>query len=299
MKIKYFLASLMLLLGFVSVGQEFNATVSVSSKRIQGTDKRIYDDLQENLRIFINERRWTNIDFSSSERIDCSFLLNVKEKNGNTFKVDLSVIYTRPVFNSSYTSPILNYLDEDFVFDYTEGQVLEFNENSFSSNVSSVISFYLYLILAIDFDSMSPNGGEKFYETAANIYNSAQSSGDNGWINSFGENNRAAFFENYTNPAYQDLHTFLYEFHYNGLDHMHKDKTKGKQSLLKSLSYLKNVYEKEPALFALSLMINAKRDEMISIFSEGTPAEKANATQILKQIDPAHSGDYSKIIRGK
>ncbi len=291
---------ILIIMIFISLrggAQEFNANVSVSAKEIAGTDRRVFDDLQSNLRSFINERRWTNIEFQSAERIDCSFLLNIKSKDGDTYRGDLSVVYTRPVFNSSYTSPILNYLDEDLSFDYIEGQALDFQENSFSSNISSVISFYLYMILAIDFDTMGENGGAPYYEKASNILNAAQGSGDKGWVNSFGERNRATLHENFTNPAFADLHKFLYTYHRQGLDRMHKDKTKAKQNILKSLNFLKNIHDKDQNNFVLELIMNAKKDEFVNIFSEGDPAEKANALEALKTIDPAHVEDYKKIIR--
>ncbi len=291
---------ILIIMIFISLrggAQEFNANVSVSAKEIAGTDRRVFDDLQSNLRSFINERRWTNIEFQSAERIDCSFLLNIKSKDGDTYRGDLSVVYTRPVFNSSYTSPVLNYLDEDLSFDYIEGQALDFQENSFSSNISSVISFYLYMILAIDFDTMGENGGAPYYEKASNILNAAQGSGDKGWVNSFGERNRATLHENFTNPAFADLHKFLYTYHRQGLDRMHKDKTKAKQNILKSLNFLKNIHDKDQNNFVLELIMNAKKDEFVNIFSEGAPAEKANALEALKTIDPAHVEDYKKIIR--
>ncbi len=294
---KIWVIIMVLLTGLYSTAQEFNANVSVSAKEIAGTDRRVFEDLQSNLRSFINERRWTNIEFQSAERIDCSFLLNIKSKDGDTYHGDLSVVYTRPVFNSSYSSPVLNYLDEDLSFDYIEGQALDFQENTFSSNISSVISFYLYVILAIDFDTMGENGGTRYYEKAGNILNAAQGSGDKGWANSFGERNRATLYENLTNPAYADLHKFLYAFHRTGLDLMHKDKTKAKQNILKALNFLKNIHEKDQSNFILELLMNAKKDEFVNIFSEGNPSEKANALQTLKTIDPAHVEDYKKIVR--
>ena len=278
--------------------QEFDAVVTVSSKEISGTDKRVYQDMQENLRIFINERKWTDIDFKVSERISCSFLFNIKSANDGTFEAELTVVYTRPVFNSSYSSPVLNYLDDKVVFDYFEGQSLEFSENTFTSNLTSVVGYYLYLILALDFDTMGEMGGEKFYSIAANIQSAAQGVGGPGWTVSFGERNRAELLNELMNPAYSGLRKFLYYYHRLGLDVMHENQSKAKEEILKSFAFLKEAKEKEPGLFVLELFMNTKRDEFIDIFKEGTPAEKANAVKILKELDPAHAQDYMAILRG-
>ncbi len=289
---------LLILLAFALKSQEFNANVTVNSMQISGTDKRVFEDMKENLRIFINERKWTELDIKVSERIECSFLFNIKSVNGDSYQADLTVVYTRPIFNSSYNSPVFNYLDGDVVFEYVEGEALEFNENTFSSNLSSVTSYYLYLILGLDFDTMGSYGGDNYYKTATNILNAAQGVGDVGWSSSFGERNRAALLENLTNSAYVGIRDFLYTFHRLGLDQMHKDKTLAKQKILSSLNSLKQVRDKEPNLFILELLMIGKKDELIDIFKEGTSAEKANAVQILKELDPSHSQDYMTILRG-
>lgn len=279
-------------------GQEFLCNVQVNSQQVEGTDKRVYESLQTTVTEFVNNRRWTNYEFKPEERIECNFVINISQRpNTDRFIATLNLVASRPIFKTAYNSTLLNYADKDFEFEYVEYQPMEFQENSYTSNLVSVISYYLYMMLAIDFDSFSPNGGTPFYEKAQNIVNAAQNAPESGWKAFENNRNRYWLLENLTNNSYSDLRKFLYEYHRKGLDVMSENPEQGRSTISTSLNLLKNVYDERPGLFALKLFIDAKRDEIINIFSQGNPREKTDAQNIMKEIDPSNSSSYSKITQ--
>ena len=278
-----------------SIGQEFNCQIQIDSRQIQGTDKQIYQTLQNALFEFLNNRTWTGVDFKQNERIEANFVITIQERQNDVFKATLNVVAGRPVFNSAYTAPLLNYMDDDFDFQYVEFDPLDFQENTFTSNITSVFAYYLYMILGMEFDTFSPNGGGPFYSKAEVVINAAQSSGYPGWQAFESDKNRYWFTENYTNSRYKDLHTFLYQYHRMGMDNMYDNADKARTTLSQSINSLKNVYDEKPGLFGLRLIIDAKRDEIINIFKEGNPDEKSNVINVMKEIDPANASEYSKI----
>lgn len=295
---KIFLHVIVLLLISANVvGQEFLCTIQVNSQQVEGTDKRVYENMQTSLQEFINNRIWTNYEFKPSERIECNLLVNIRERSSDRFSATLNVVAARPVYNSAYNSPLINYIDNDFEFYYVEFQPMEFQENTYTDNLTSVISYYLYMILALDFDSFSPNGGSPFFEKAESIVNAAQNSGEKGWGAQEDQNNRYWLLESYLNSSYSGLRTFLYDYHRLGLDIMSEKADEGRSKISESLNLLKAVNVTKPGLFALQLLIDAKRDEIINIFSEGNPREKSDAEEIMKEIDPAQASEYSKITR--
>lgn len=296
---RFFLHVLILLLITVNVaGQEFLCNITVNSTQVEGTDKRVYENMQTALQEFINNRIWTNYDIKPSERIECNLLVNIKERpSSDRFKATLNVVASRPVFKSAYNSPLINYVDNDFEFFYVEFQPMEFQENTYTDNLTSVIAYYLYMILAMDFDSFSPYGGTPFYEKAELVVNAAQSSGEKGWASSEDPNNRYWLLENYLNNSYSDLRQFLYDYHRMGMDIMSEKADQGRSVISESLVLLKNVNDARNGIHALKLMIDAKRVEIINVFSEGNPREKQDAEEIMKEIDPSNSSEYSKITR--
>ncbi len=278
--------------------QEFLCNIQVNSQQVQGTDKRVFENMQTALTEFINNRRWTSYEFKPEERIECNMVVNVTERpSTDRFKATLNVVASRPVYKSAYNSPLINYIDKKFEFEYVEFQPMEFQENTYTSNLTSVIAYYLYMILGIDFDTFSPNGGTLFYEKAESIVNAAQNSPESGWRASEDQRNRYWLVENYMNNSYSDLRTFLYQYHRQGLDLMAENVEQGRSNISNSLNLLKNVYDDRPGLFALQLIIDAKRNEIINIFKKGNPREQTDAQNIMKEIDPANSSEYSKITQ--
>ena len=290
-----FLIIVLLSITLTSNSQEFNCQIQIDSRQIQGSDKQIYQTLQSALFEFLNNRKWTSIDFKQNERIEANFVITINERQNDVFKATLNVVAGRPVYNSAYNSPLLNYLDNDFDFQYVEFDPLDFQENTFSSNITSVFAYYLYMILGMEFDSFSQGGGAPFYAKAESVINAAQSSGFAGWQSFESDKNRYWMTENYTNSRYKDLHAFLYQYHRMGMDNMYDNADKARNTISQSIGLLKNVYDEKPGLFTLRLIIDAKRDEIINIFKEGKPDEKSNVVNIMKEIDPANASEYSKI----
>ncbi|MCB2219183.1 MAG: DUF4835 family protein [Bacteroidetes bacterium] len=295
---KSFWITLFIFTTYFLQGQEFLCNVQVNSQQVEGTDKRVFETMQTAITEFINNRRWTNYEFKPEERIECSFVINISSRpSTDRFQATLNLVASRPAYKTAYNSTLLNYADKDFEFEYVEYQPMEFQENTYTSNLVSVVSYYLYMILAIDFDSFSPNGGTPFYEKAQNIVNAAQNAPESGWKAFENNRNRYWLLENLTNASYSDLRRFLYEYHRKGLDVMAENPEQGRSAISNSLNFLKNVYDERPGLFALRLIIDAKRDEIINIFSEGNPREKTDAQNIMKEIDPSNSSSYSKITQ--
>ncbi len=297
MNLRYFTVTvLFLFLTFVGSTQEMLCNLQVNSQQIQGTDKRVYETMSTALNEFINNRRWTNYDLKTNERIECTMVINIKDRpSTDQFKASLNIVASRPVYGSTYNSVLLNYIDEQFEFEYVEFQSLDFQENQYTSNLSSVMAYYVYLILGLDFDSFSPFGGTAFFEKAELVVNTAQNSGYSGWNSNDDKRNRYWLVENYLNKTYSNVRTFLFEYHYKGLDVMAEKADQGRAAILSSLELLQTAYNQKPGLYSIQLIIDAKKDEFVNIFKEGNPAEKTKVIDILKEIDPSNSSTYSKI----
>jgi len=278
--------------------QEIYCDVQINTQQVEGTDKKVFETLRTAIFEFLNNRQWTNYNFNIEERIECTFLINVTSRlSSDEFDAELNMALKRPIYNSAYNSTTLNYIDRDFKFKYVEYQPLEFVENTFTSNLTSVLAYYVYIFLGMDFDSYMLYGGTPYFEKAENIVNAAQTSGQTGWKSFESQKNRFWLVENFMNPSYQPLRKFMYEYHRQGLDVMYDDANKGRAAILKSMEYLEQVKEGWPNLFIMQLIIEAKSDEFINIFSEGSATEKTRAMNILKKLDPANASKYDEIMK--
>jgi len=295
---------LILLLVFTSffstilIGQEILCNVQVNTQQVEGTDKRIYDNMQVSITEFINNRQWSNHIFKSEERIECNMVITISQRiSSNVFEARLNIVAGRPIFGTAYNSTLMNYVDADFTFEYVEFQPMEFIENQDVSNLTSVLAYYVYMIIGFDFDTFSLQGGTPYYEKAESIVNAAQNSNYPGWKSSDDTKNRYWLIENMMNKNYSDLRTFLYEYHRTGLDVMSEKAEQGRGVIANCLNYLKNVHDDQPGLFALQIILDAKRDEIVNIFSQGNPQQKATASELMKEIDPSNSSKYSKMTQ--
>ena len=283
------IAILCMFLTSMVAAQELKCDIQVNSNQVAGTDKTVFQNLQTALYEFINNTKWTNINFKTVEKIECSIAITIKERtDSDSFKGEINMALRRPCYKASYTTPMLNYM---------VGQPLDFSMNTHISDLTSTVAFYIYMFLGLDFDSFSLNGGKPFFEAAEQIVSNAQSSSQPGWKAFDGNKNRYWMAENMTNNSYAPLHQFLYEYHRLGLDVMSENPDQGRTAILKSLQYLQSVYESYPTCFLLQLLVEAKRDEIINIFSEGTQQEKTQASNIMKQIDPSKSSQYDAIMQ--
>jgi hypothetical protein len=282
--------------------QELDCQVSVSAPQLAGTDKRVFETLQNAIYEFMNNHKWSSYNFRMEERIECTILLTVNDRSGpDDFKGTLNLVLRRPIFNTAYNSVLLNWIDKEFQFHYVEYQPLDYADGTFTSNLTSVLAYYSNVFLGLYFDSFSMNGGGPFFDKAQSIVNSAQNSQETGWKAFESQKNRFWLVENYTNPAYNDLRDFSYRFHRLGLDQMYEKLEQGRGAITESVDLLKSIYNAQPGLFALQLILDAKRDEFVNIYSDQRvpPLEKTNVVNILKEIDPANGSKYQTILSGK
>lgn len=280
--------------------QEFNFQVQVISTQVQGTDKRVYQALQTAVYQFVNERKWSPYVIKPEERIEGSILLNITDRpSTDEFRGKLNIVLQRPIYKTSYNSVLLNYVDNDFKFKYLESQPMDYAENTYTSNLTSTLAFYMNIFLGLDADTFSPNGGSFFYQKAQDIVNSAQGSGETGWKSFDGQRNRYWMAENMINPTYSAFREALYKYHRQGLDVMTEQIDQGRNAISESLDNFRRVYRERPGLFVLQLLLDAKRDEIINIYSKASPVEKTKAVNILREIDPANANKYQQILQSK
>lgn len=284
--------------GVLSSGmaQEFNISVQVTSPQVEGTEKKIFETLQQDLYDFVNNTKWTNYLYKPEERIEGTILITIENRSGEDFQAKMNVALRRPVYKASYNSALFNYVDKDFDFTYVEFQSLDYSDNVFESNLTSTVAFYLYLYLGLDGDSFAKNGGSPYYAKAQNIVNLGQNASEKGWKAYESQKNRYWLIENLTNPAYASIREAMYRYHRLGLDLMSDDVEAGRAGINESLELLRKANRERPGLFILQLFLEAKRDELINIYSEASPMDKTQAVNILKEIDPANSNRYQKIL---
>ncbi|MBW6491585.1 MAG: DUF4835 family protein [Lentimicrobium sp.] len=279
-----------------SSAQEFNISMQVTSPMVEGSEKKIFETLQQELYDFVNNTKWTNYIYKPEERIEGTILITVDQRSGEDFKGKINLALRRPVYKASYNSPLFNYLDRDFDFKYVEFQPLEYSDNVFELNLTSTIAYYLYLYLGLDGDSFSRMGGAPYYAKAQNIVNMAQNAREKGWKAFESQKNRFWLIENLTNPTYSSVREAMYRYHRHGLDLMADDVEAGRAGINESLELLKKANREKPGLFILQLFLEAKRDELINIYSQASPMDKTKAVNTLKEIDPANSNRYQKIL---
>ncbi|MFM2136659.1 MAG: hypothetical protein RL021_2059 [Bacteroidota bacterium] len=280
--------------------QELNCTVSVLSPNATESDRTIYQTLQTSLREFINNRKWTNDQFLNQERIECSMTITISERvSVEDFKANIQIQSRRPVYRSSYNCPMFNHQDNDFLFRYLQDQVLEFDEANINSNLTAVIGYYVYILLGLDYDSYSQEGGTPYFMRAQTIVNNAQAMPERGWKAFENQRNRYWLVENLLHTQFKGLRTCLYKYHRQGFDLMSDNVTDGRANVLTALKELKKVYDFRPNSFALQVFFNAKADEIVSLFSQASGDEKTQLMQLLPQVDPANSLKYNAITSGK
>lgn len=275
--------------------QEFRCAVSVNYQKLLTTtqayesaaDKKVFDNMKQAIEDFINGRQWTNLEFQQQEKIDCSFALVLQQRNSATDYVgQISVQLKRPVFNSTYTSGLFNYMEQaNFNFSYNESQPLDFDPNNFYSVLSSTLAYYCYVMLGYYFDSFAPNGGDPWFQMAQQVVQAVDNSKYVGWDSKSGRN-RYWFMENHTNSAYAALHDAYYNYHRLGLDMMTKDQTKARQSILQALRDLQRVHKTNTNVLSLQQFIDVKIQEIVSIFTPAPAEEQKEVYAIIKEISP-------------
>lgn len=274
--------------------QELNCSVKVNSERITATNQQIFKTLETSLNEFVNKNKWTNRDFKTNERIDCSMFINVSEFNNNVFTATIQVQAARPVYNSTYSTPILNINDKDFTFRYVEFENLFFNPNSFDSNLVSVVAFYAYMILAFDADSFEPQGGNEYLEIAQNIVSVSQSGGK-GWSQSDGLQNRFFLVNDMLSSTFSPIRLGFYEYHNQGLDLMANDLTAGKEGVKNAILTLSKIHSVRPNSYLTRVFFDTKSDEILSVFTGGPSVNITDLVDNLNRVSPLNASNWSKI----
>lgn len=294
---KILLAYMFILLSAIGYSQDLNCTINVTTPQIQQTDKKIYETLQKAIEEFVKNRKWTNYNFQVQERIDCNILINIMERiSTNEFKGTIQIQARRPVYKSAYNSVLLNYIDKDFQFKYEEFQPLNFDESTHLSNLTSVLAYYINVIIGLDFDTFSLNGGTQFYNIAQTIVNNAQNDPSAGWKSFESKKNRYWLIENLLNPSYSPFREALYRYYRKGMDVMYDNMQKGRQEVLESFELLRKVNREKPGLFIMNMYMFGKVDEITKIFSEAPQNEKEQAVKALGEVDPGNTSKYAIIL---
>lgn len=278
--------------------QELNCDVTINTDQVQGTNNSVFQTLQEAIREYMNTTHFTNDQYAVNERIDCRLFFTIAEYTDNVLKGDLQVQSSRPVYNSTYTTTLLNFKDTKIDFQYQEGEPLTFTVNTMESQLTAILNFYAYLIIALDRDSFAPNGGDEAFEQLKTIVQLAQSSGELGWKAFEDKKNRSAVLSAYTDPATSGMRKLLYDYHRGGLDIMFQSPDKGRASITSSLDQLTGVYKVDPMSVALSMFKDAKLDELVNVYSKAPQTEREGVVEILSQLYPTEMQRINLIKNG-
>ena len=281
-------------------GQELNCQVRVSAPGMPDRDRQIMETLSSELEEFVNQRNWTDHQFEPNERIEASISITIDEKEGeDVYKGRIQVQSRRPVYNSSYSSPLLNINDRNLQFTYREGEPLEYSESSFRCDLTSVVAYYVYIIIGFDFDTFSPKGGTPFFQKAENIVNMAQSSSASGWRSHEGQQNRYWLVENLFNSQYEPIREALYKYHREGFDKMADNIDEGRKNVTEALELLKEAHRQRPGSYLMQIIMVTKNDELVNLFSEAPSQEQNTAQDILTEIDPSNARKYRQITESR
>ena len=286
-----------LAVAFTVRGQEMNCQVSINYQRLENTDKTIFDDMEVFITEFINNRKWTNFVYKEHEKIEWSVLIELTNVSDVTnYEANIQVQVRRPVYNTTYFTPIFSFKDENFSFVYDRNNLtLDFSENTFNDNLTSTLAFYCYMVLGYDSDSFSNNGGTVHFTKAQQIVANAQSSGFKGWSSSE-KRNRYWLVENHLNPRFKNLRRCYYEYHRLGLDQMSKDVDAGRAALTRSILLLEDVHRNVPVSFNMRVFFDSKASEIIKIYQEANRDEQDKVMELLNRIDPANTIRYGEIL---
>lgn len=280
------------------VAQEINAKVTIQVGNLQQTDPAVFKTLETEMRDFINNRRWTDDNYKPEERIDCNILLTIiKELSPTRFEARFAIQSTRPVYNTAYNSPVFTHQDKQVTIDYNRFDPIQFNEGEYTTELSSIIAFYMYMALAMDGDTFITNGGTAAFNKAQQVLNTAQTSPYKGWRGHESNDNRFWLIDNLLSGRFAKLRQANYQYHRLGLDNMYSNPTEGRQNILNALSIVEKVRKENTIGMALDLFINTKSDEAVSLFNNAkvSPAEKERVSASLSKIDPPNQTKYSAL----
>ncbi len=296
---KYSLLIFTLLLSLKATTQELNIRVEVDAPNIATTDPKVFEDLEQNISEFLNGTNWTGDDFEDHEKIEGSLKITVSDEISSTaFAGDFFIQSLRPVFNSNYTTQLINYVDQGVIFDYRERQPIRRSEDNYSDNLSSILTFYALTLIAMDYDSFSPRGGDEYWQKANNLINSIPESirsADEKWANKIGEQNRFTLIENMLNPRIKPFRQAFYEYHRLSLDAMTIDPDKSKAIMTSAITAIGQVEKELPNNMIVQMFTDAKHLEIIEIYKDATRGEQEKVNKIMTKIDPSRADEYNQI----
>jgi len=284
-----------LLFTVVCSAQELNCNLVINADQTGRQNEQIFKTLERSLSDFINKTTWTNKVYKPQERINCGMVITISERNVDNFTATIQVQSSRPVYNSTYDSPVFNFNDKDFEFSYVEFQNLTLNPNQFDSNLVSVISYYVYIILEIDADTFSRNGGTEYYNQAKNVVNVAQGAGYKGWNPLDGLQSRYQLIDQLLSPTYKEYRSVMYSYHRTALDEMNESPIRAKERLVMVLNQLKKMHSRRPNSFIQRTFFDAKSDEIADVFSDGPKVRITELVETLNKISPNNTSKWSKI----
>ena len=297
---KQLLFIFLLLFSISGFSQDLNAKVQILSPQIQNNNKRALDVLEQAITEFFNNRKWSDAQLQPAERIDCSIVITVKEWDGSSnFKAEAQIISTRPIFGSNYNSTVLSTNDKFFDFNYSEGQVLDYSDQNFINNLSSLLAFYAYTIIGMDADTFSKLGGTNYFNKAQTVLNNAQNTSFSGWKAFENTRNRYWLIENLNNKSYIPLRDILYTYHRQGLDLMSDNPNKGRKNIADALPALGSLDKQNQSAMFNQVFFLAKADEIINIFSKSDPLERTKIYNILVDINPSNISKYELLKKTK
>lgn len=280
----------------LTYSQELNAQVTINSNKIQSSNKQVYTTLEKAITEFINQTKWTSKNVKPQEKINCAFTIIVNSQLGNNFDATLQIQSTRPVFGSTYETPVLNINDSSLNFSYNEFDPLIYNPNSFDSNLISTLVFYVYTILGVDADTFALNGGQSYLKEAEKVMLQAQQSGISSWQNNIGKNNRFSLIDNLLSPKFNLLRNIYYNYHRKGFDLFAENEDKAKQQIENSITQLDKLHNITIGNYMIRIFLDAKNNEIVSVFSDGKQTKnQQKMVQVLQKIAPTQNNKWRKI----
>lgn len=283
-----------------SFGQELRCNISVSSQKIQGTNRELYSNMQRDMYEFVNNKRWSGNVFAYDERVESSIQITLDEQVGSDqFKGSLQVRISRPVYNSSYNTVLLNFKDNDIEFTYREFESLEYNESGQNSNLVNLLAFYANIILGFDYDSFSPMGGNEFFNRAEGIVAQSQNAREAGWKSFESRRNRYWLINNLQDRSYAQVRECMYRYHRLGLDVMADNVNDGRLEIVSALELLQKAHRAKPNSYIMQVFFDAKSDEIVNIFKPAFTDERKRVYNIVSETNPANSSKYNVLIQDK
>lgn len=275
--------------------QELNCTITINSDQVGQTNQQIFKTLERSLNDFVNKSKWTNKVYKERERVNARMFITVSEYESNRFKASIQLQSSRPVYNSSYESPVFNYKDNQFNFEYIEFQPLVYNENVFDSNLVGVVSYYVYIMLGLDADTFALEGGNEFYRKAQNIVTQAQGSSFTGWSQSSSERTRFELVDNLLSNTFREYRIAMYNYHRKGLDILADNNSTGKQVIAGTMRLMETMVKRRPNAFLIQTFFDAKSEEIRDIFSDGPKMDIVQLKETLTKIAPFYSNTWNEI----